>query len=106
MRLFNLNPKTRDQRRRAVGNRISNKDWFMIVDADDSIISIRVWRKDMKVKTAFSRARRVLREHGIPVLGMVDLGVREVSRMVFEPEKGGGNARCWDIRFHTDSQNP
>lgn len=73
----------------------------MIVDADDSVISIRVWRKDMKVGLALTRARRVLREHGIRVSGLEDLGVREVSRRVFEPERAG-NARCWDIRFEAE----
>ena len=84
-----------------MGNRISNKDWFMIVDDDDSVISLRLRRKDMKVKTAFSRAKRILRRLGIRVERCEDLGVREVSLRVFEPDRAG-NARCWDIRFVED----
>ena len=81
-----------------MGYRISNKDWFLIMDEDDKVLSIRVRRKDMKVETALSRARKVLKEQGIPVAGLEDLGIREVSLRIFEPEKRG-NARCWDIRF-------
>ena len=94
------NPRTKRLRRRAVGNevRISRKDWFMIVDSDDSVISIRIRRRDMQAKTALSRAKRILREHGIKVSLIENLGVREVSRRVFEPDRAG-NARCWDIRF-------
>jgi len=88
-----------------MGNRIGNKDWFLIVDDDDSVISIRIRRKDMQFALAASRARKVLRRLGIKVTGVEDLGIREVSLRVFEPEKRG-NARCWDIRFHTDLQNP
>ena len=84
-----------------MGNRISNKDWFMIVDDDDSVISLRLRRKDMKVETAFSRARKVLRRLGVKVVSVEDLGVRGVSLRVFEPDRAG-NARCWDIRFVED----
>ena len=70
----------------------------MIVDDDDSVISIRVKRRDMKYPLALARARKVLREHGIRVVSFEDLGIREVSRRVFEPDRAG-NARCWDIRF-------
>ena len=84
-----------------MGNRISNKDWFMIVDDDDSVISLRLRRKDMKVETAFSRARKVLRRLGVKVVSVEDLGVREVPRCIFEPEKRE-NAQCWDIRFVED----
>jgi len=86
-----------------VGNevRISRKDWFMIVDDDDSVISIRVRRRDMKYPLALARARKVLREHGLKIAGYEDLGVREVSLRVFEPDRAG-NARCWDIRFMED----
>ena len=88
-----------------MGNRIGNKDWFLIVDDDDSVISIRIRRRDMKFPLAERRARKVLRGLGIKVTRCEDLGIREVSLRVFEPEKRG-NARCWDIRFHTDLQNP
>jgi len=88
-----------------MGNRIGNKDWFLIVDDDDSVISLRLRRRDMKIETAFARARKILRGLGIRVVGVENLGIREVSLRVFEPEKRG-NARCWDIRFHTDLQNP
>jgi len=81
-----------------VGNKISGDGWFMIVDDDDSVISIRVKRRDMKYPLALARARKVLREHGIRVASFEDLGVREVSLRVFEPDRAG-NARCWDIRF-------
>ena len=83
--------------------RISRKDWFMIVDSDDSVISIRIRRRDMQAKTALSRAKRILREHGIKVSLIENLGVREVPKMIFEPEKRG-NARCWDIRFHESQE--
>ena len=81
-----------------MGNKISGDGWFMIVDDDDSVISLRLRRKDMKVETAFSRAKRILRRRGVKVVSVEDLGVREVSRRVFEPDRAG-NARCWDIRF-------
>ena len=81
-----------------MGNKISGDGWFMIVDDDDSVISLRLRRKDMKVETAFSRAKRILRRLGVKVVSVEDLGVREVSRRVFEPDRAG-NARCWDIRF-------
>jgi ribosomal protein S6 len=89
-----------------VGNevRISRKDWFMIVDSDDSVISIRIRRRDMQAKTALSRAKRILREHGIKVSLIENLGVREVPKMIFEPEKWGGKVRCWDIRFHESQE--
>jgi len=88
-----------------VGNevRISRKDWFMIVDSDDSVISIRIRRRNMAYATALSRAKRILREHGIKVSLIENLGVREVPKMIFEPEKRG-NARCWDIRFHESQE--
>ena len=70
----------------------------MIVDDDDSVISIRIRRRDMKYPLALARARKVLRGHGIKVASCEDLGVREVSRRIFEPDRAG-NARCWDIRF-------
>ena len=84
-----------------MGNRISNKDWFLIVDDDDSVISIRVRRRDMEFPLASRRARKILRGLGIRVSGVEDLGVREVSLRVFEPDRAG-NARCWDIRFMED----
>ena len=84
-----------------MGNKISGDGWFMIVDDDDSVISIRVKRRDMKYPLALARARKVLREHGIRVASFEDLGIREVSRRVFEPDRAG-NARCWDIRFVED----
>jgi len=84
-----------------VGNKISGDGWFMIVDDDDSVISLRLRRRDMKVETAFSRAKRILRRLGIRVSGVEDLGIREVSLRVFEPDRPG-NARCWDIRFMED----
>ena len=78
--------------------RISRKDWFMIVDDDDSVISIRIRRRDMKYPLALARARKALREHGLKGEGFENLGVREVSLRVFEPDRAE-NARCWDIRF-------
>ena len=83
--------------------RISRKDWFMIVDDDDSVISIRVRRRNMAYATAVRRAKRVLQEHGLKGEGFENLGVREVPKMIFEPEKRG-NARCWDIRFHESQE--
>ena len=85
------------------GSKVSREDWFMIWDDDDSVISIRVRRRNMAYKTALARARKVLREHGLKIAGYENLGVREVSQRVFEPEKRG-NARCWDIRFHESQE--